>query len=80
MQLVARCLTPWGGDLQLEAPSQRVSDTLTHYAKRKKKPDRKVWLFDAGPDQLLTRLRYSFVRVSISILSPMAQNSGTFSS
>lgn len=32
------------------------------------------------PDQLLTRLRYSFVRVSISILSPMAQNSGTFNS
>ncbi len=47
----------------------------------KKKPDPKVWLFLAClPDQLLTRLRYSFVRVSISILSPMAQNSGTFSS
>ncbi|CFN92390.1 cytochrome c [Bordetella pertussis] len=28
----------------------------------------------------LTRLRYSLVRVSISILSPIAQNSGTLSS
>lgn len=45
----------------------------------KKKPGSKPGFFSSVADQL-TRLRYSFVRVSISILSPMAQNSGTFSS
>lgn len=47
---------------------------------QKKNQTRRSGFFPCLPDQLLTRLRYSFVRVSISILSPMAQNSGTFSS
>lgn len=46
---------------------------------KKTRPESLVFL-GTDADQLLTRLRYSFVRVSISILSPMAQNSGTFSS
>lgn len=58
-----------------------LSPVLGHADGNKKSQARRPGFFcTCLPDQLLTRLRYSFVRVSISILSPMAQNSGTFSS
>ncbi|MGF7132461.1 hypothetical protein P3T40_003944 [Paraburkholderia sp. EB58] len=39
-----------------------------------------AWLRSVARRGLQARLRYSFVRVSISILSPMLQKSGTCSS
>ena len=67
------------------SPRQRTSNFAPEipkppiYRRKKTRPESLVFL-GTDADQLLTRLRYSFVRVSISILSPMAQNSGTFSS
>jgi len=71
--------------LRTSSPQQRTGNFAPEipkppaYRRKKTRPESLVFL-GTDADQLLTRLRYSFVRVSISILSPMAQNSGTFSS